>query len=351
MEKYIGTITFHWANNYGAVLQAYALQKYLKNKGYKTEIIDYRPWNVLKNEKLGAIKRKKINYFIKANNIRKFRNNEINTSKKTYRTNDELKSIGNRYNSVIVGSDQIWNEWFTLNGEGKITLSYFLNFINQKTRKISYAASFGTTLFSNEYISNVNPELKKFHKISVREKSGKVMMENLGFEATLVLDPTLLIDKKEYEKLIEKNKMKKKQKVFSYIIHEDQNLAVRTSSHIKKYYKEKITKNYYNPKFGVYEWLQNIKEAEIVVTNSFHGVVFSLILETPFIVIPVENSKMNDRINTLLSEVDLNDRIVNEFNEKNIYNLMNNKINWKKINIRLQKLRLNSEDFLLNNLN
>lgn len=345
----IGTITFHWATNYGAILQAYALQKYLKINGFETEIINYIPSRTRNFHKLYNLYKLNFDYFIKEQRLKKFRNNELTVSNK-YRNNKELCKHKHNYNVAICGSDQIWNRSFTMGGEGKVTLSYFLNFLDKNTKKISYAASFGTDHLESEHEMTIKKELIKFDKIGVRENTGKQIIKKMGLESTRVLDPTLLLKSDIYEELISKDKYKNTPKVFSYVIHENQVDAVKISDYVQSKYKQINKKGYYNPKIGLYEWLNNIKNSEFVVTNSFHGAVLSIILHTPFIIITVEDSKMNDRIYTILSELNLTDRVIRKFDENKIDEIINQPIDWIKVDERLKELRKDSEKFLLDSL-
>ena len=128
----VGTITFHWVNNYGAVLQAYALQQYLLSKGFDTQIIDYRPRLVILRQYFLALKSREFPFFKQEKQLKNFRKKYLNLTKKSYPTNNSLKKEHFLFNAIIAGSDQIWNESFTLRAEGKPTLSYFLNFASTR---------------------------------------------------------------------------------------------------------------------------------------------------------------------------------------------------------------------------
>ncbi|MEG2081169.1 MAG: polysaccharide pyruvyl transferase family protein, partial [Oscillospiraceae bacterium] len=326
----IGTITFHWATNYGAIMQAYALQKYLKSIGKETEIIDYLPLSVNTIQKTNKLINREFSFFLKERKLNEFRKNELVLSKRRYKSNKSLFKCAKDYDAIICGSDQIWNESFTTTAERKTTLSYFLNFADN-VKKIAYAVSFGTDKLSEKMKSIITPELEKFTKIGVRENTGKEILSDLNINSDVVLDPTLLLSQDDYNKLLENKTMPKTQKVFSYIIHNNQTTAVKISNYLKTKFKEDANDNYYDVNCGLYEWLYYIKNAEIVATNSFHGVVFSIIFNTPFIVVPVENSGMNDRVVTLLSSLGLEDRIVSETNNTLVDKLLCEKINWTAV--------------------
>lgn len=338
--KKIATITFHWAVNYGAVLQAFALQKYLLNNGYETEIINYTPTRMKLVMAIISLKKHDISFFIKERRIKSFRKKEMKLSKK-YSSNRKLKKCSNIYDAIIAGSDQIWNQSFTLGAEGKPTLSYFLNFANESTRRIAYAVSFGSPEVNNEYKSVVASEIEKFYSISVREISGKKIVNNFGKPSEVVCDPTLLLDAEVYSALAEKTKEIKKLRVFPYIINSSKELPQKISTYISGDQKMNFKFNE-----GVYEWLETIKNAETVVTNSFHGVVFSIIFHKPFIATLIEGSGMNDRITTLLNFFSLEDRIIINYNEDLIDNLLKKEIDWNLVDKKLNELKNVGINFL-----
>ncbi len=338
----IGTITFHWVANYGAVLQSFALQKVLVKMGVNTEIIDYRPRKILISNRLSNLKHGNISSLKKEFNINKFRKRELILSKNKYWSYDQLKKIKNEYKGVIVGSDQIWNEWFTLHGEGKITKSYFLDFLPNKVKKFSYAASFGCESTTPEYNSVVKSSLSSFDRISVRENTGIDIISEFGLNSELVCDPTLLLKVNEYEKLIKNNK--KNCNIFPYIINGNQQNAIDIYNYLKNKYSD-CTKNY-KFDFGIYEWLQYIHDSKFVVTNSFHGVVFCLLFNTDFIPVLIKGSGMNDRIITLLKMVNLEDRILTEFDNNKVDMIYGKRINWENVNKKIDDFRNKSLDFL-----
>ena len=347
----IGTITFHWAVNYGAVLQAYALQRSLAEKGYDAEIIDYVPSRVRIREMLSHLKKGDKEYFVKKKKMAPFVKNELKLSAKKYGTNAKLMKCSDMYDAVICGSDQVWNEFFTQHAEGKPTLSYFLNFVGKNTKKIGYAVSFGTEKLTDAMKKLIAPEVKTFKAISVREKTGTDILSDLGVQSEQVCDPTLLFDGKYYEDLVKKAKNVEKQRVFSYIIHANQSEAVKISDTVKDHFGESHTGKYYYPMCGIYEWLAGIYNSEFVVTNSFHGTVFAILFHKPFIITTIKGSGMNDRIYTLLSSAGLMDRMVSECDEKAIEKLISEKTDWDEVDKKLGLIRNKSAQFLEEALN
>ncbi len=348
----IGIITFHWATNYGAVLQAFALQEYLKEKGHVVEIIDYKPSRVVYLRFIGNIRRLSFVEIVREFKINRFRKQYLNLSAERFKNSAALIKAGNDYDVFICGSDQIWNESFTLCAEGGPTLSYFIDFVKDDKPRIAYAASFGTDKLSPKVVELITPELRKFKSISVRENTGVEILRKINIESTLVLDPTLLLDSEVFKVLIAGVKTEKEYKLFSHIININQLTAENIRSFIcENYFKQEKNNQYAGEPIEVLEWLLCIREAQLVITNSYHGVIFSIIYHTPFIVVPVEGSNMNNRIATLLCGLGLENRIVDCVDKMKINLLREEQIKWSNVEAKLKVLRENSEKFLKNSMN
>ncbi len=339
----IATMTFHWTANYGAVLQAFALQQYLLRQGADTQIIDYVPRRVELIKTLCALKRRDLRFFKKKRRLRSFCRQELRLSKKTYRNNRALHRCANEYDTIICGSDQIWNEFFTSGAEGKPTFSYYLNFAGSRTKRISYAASFGTRSLKPQIKDGITPYLKKFDRLSVRENSGKEILCDLGFDAVVTVDPTLLHSCEVYEKLLQGCQFSQPQKVFTYILHEGQHTA-QAVCHLTQRHFGQPEENGGEMYVDLRQWLNDLTKAEFVVTNSFHGAVFAILFHKPFLVLPVENSGMNDRIETLMQALGLSERIVSD--EKTAKERLEQDIDWTAVDVRLKELRKASETYL-----
>ena len=338
--KKIGTITFHFATNYGAVLQAFALCEHLKKSGYDAEIIDYVPTLTTVVSKLEKLKARDFAFFKKEKNIKRFRKNELPLSRR-YRSARALMKAKMNYDTVICGSDQIWNHSFTVHPRFGTNLSYFLPFAGD-ARRISYAASFGSNSLPENMKEVIKPCLSKFSKLSVRENTGLEILADLGFNAELVADPTLLLCAADYSRLLENKKLPAPQKVFSYILHKNQKTAKEISALACEQFGQGAPMN--EGTMGIYEWLASIRDSGFVVTNSFHGTVFSLLFHTPFITVPVEGSGMNDRIKTLLGAVGLEDRIADSAEKAN--EILSQPINWDEVDKKIEALRELSKEFL-----
>ena len=336
--KKIGILTFHWATNYGAVLQAYALQNYLSLAGFDTEVIDYRPGRVLFIQQITHLKNR--SYHRKERALRQFRK-KLRLSPETIYWSSKLKTILDKYDYVIAGSDQVWNPSFTLGAEGKPTLSYFFPECPLDTKRISYAASFGVEKVCEEYIKYVKPELSQFSAISVRERSGQEIIRSLGMDAEIVCDPTLLLTQEDYRDLSEEVRANAP-RVFNYILH-GHGEAVKIAAYV-----EKCVQDASQPTelFGLNEWLYCIQHSEVVVTNSFHCVMLSIILNKPFIAVLIKGSGMNDRIQTILADTGLANRAIDTYNETAIDALLAAPFQWEQVNVKLGNLREHGSMFL-----
>lgn len=340
-------ITFHWATNYGAVLQTYATQEFLEKLGHEVLVIDYVPknyrvkfFNCFITRKLSNIRLNIIEYR-KEKLLKRFRKKYLKLTKR-YNSVKELKTENWGAYTYICGSDQIWNPYFTMNGENGITLPYFLNFVPKTSKKIAYAVSFGVEKISNEMKATIQNEIKSFYNISVRENSGVKIINDCGVDCQVVCDPVFLHNKTFYEQLISLTPHYDNS-VFSYILHNDKNAISIVDNIISNYGFSKINCNEY---CKLSEWLEYIHYSDLVITNSFHATALAIIFHTPFISVLIEGSGMNDRIITLLSQLGLKNRIVTENNEQKIKEVLNNEIDWQQVDLKVNKMRSIGQKFL-----
>lgn len=312
-----GILTFHNTLNYGAQLQAYALQQTLLGMGLDCEVIDYRNSAVSTRETplkpgLAPLLRHP------RSSLRRFpvyRDLSVRRSKFQDFTNRFLRigprvgdasEIANRYGMVVVGSDQVWNPLCT---DGDLT--YFLQDSSfEGVCKVAYAASFGSGSFPQQFAESCGKAIRKFNSISVREEDGVSIVKELsGRRAELVLDPTLLLDRNAWTSMGEKESCGRY--VFAYIVGErDRTLAyAREAAKILKadlividcYRRNIIPSDYtYRNDASLVEFLGLIRDAELVVTSSFHGLALSLSLETNvrYCLNPAKNNR-NSRLETL----------------------------------------------------
>lgn len=372
--KKIAILTQPLKTNYGGILQNYALQKTLKDLGHQpiTIDIDYIKYsNVriflsqIKNRIVDKIQGKKKKYFsdaeikIIAKNSRSFIQNQINCSEKIINVN-HLKSHFNAssYQTVIVGSDQTWRPKYSQN-----IFNYFLDFLqgNSQINKIAYASSFGTSEWEfNELQTESCAKLaKKFNAISVREDSGvELCKQYLGIKAELVLDPTLLVDKEQYIKLFSSLELSNNiGGLYTYVLdrNADKNLIIEKVSNKLNALEYKnqpkasleqlnsqILEDYVFPE--VESWIKGFYDADYVITDSFHGTVFSILFNKPFIAIANEERGAS-RFISLLKQFGLENRLIS--NAHNITDeFIEEKIDYEIVNKRLLILKQKSLEFL-----
>ena len=233
-----GIVTFSSAHNYGAVLQVYAMQEYLKSLGIEAHVINYRPKEIDNVYKIYNVKRKapkpirgikkvykilKVNLterwrIEKRNNFEYFINQVLNTTK-PYKTLKDIQNALLQYDILIAGSDQIWNTELTKGFKP----AYFLEFGKKAARRISYAASLGSNSIDEKYVVFYKRYLQNFDFISVREEEMKGILKDLTDKPiTRVIDPTLLLDKKVYDALKQETKYKGKDYIYVHYIGNDE---------------------------------------------------------------------------------------------------------------------------------
>lgn len=331
----IGIITFWWTDeNYGQILQCYALQQYLREQGHEPFLIRYdrrkdkNVWfkieSALNPVKLikffrGKLKKnsKKTQVMLENNRLRKFdnfREKNIKQSKQFYSSYLELRINPPKADCYIVGSDQVWNfPKMSLCGIRNPIHVYFLDFGTEDTKRISYSASWGKKKISKRFIKEIAPLLKRFNYVSVREESGLDICRKCGVpDAEFRCDPTLLLSASHYRELYQTEGIINTSKYV--LIYRLSNPCDFNMKAIKRWAKEKNLEIVYVTANGLYDtekklyptiqqWLSLIDHAEYVITNSFHCCVFSLIFEKKFGAVPLIKSaeEMNTRIETLFN--------------------------------------------------
>lgn len=376
--KRIGIITIIKANNYGAELQAYALQKKINLMGYNAEIIDYLFYKNPKFKKTKAsrpvfkftlkkrfkeyayVKIQKLKNLLFLNTVKRkeerfflFHKNNTQFSA-TYDTIDLLYKSDIKYDIYVSGSDQIWNPNLYSSLE-----PYFLTFAPKGAKKISYASSFGISHLPNQYIEKYKRWLEGYKAISVRENTGVKIIEQLGLKSEWVLDPTLLLTKGEWTK-IEKPVNVPDKYILIYELIDSPYLKHLASDISKRYGHKvvKICKDAYKPKdkndfinisdAGPAEFIYLFNHANFIITNSFHGSAFSINFNKSFYVIIPKNKDNNSRQKSILELFGLNDRIIYEGQDINDINI--DKINFDEINKELDTQRKLSLNFLKKNI-
>lgn len=312
--KKIGIVTIQ-SMNYGNRLQNYALQEVLKKYGDCYTLYKNKDRIGLKADIriLAHIIRSKTrsDYFSKFNKY-------IQYDKKTTSSDCE---ISNQYDYFVAGSDQIWNPLFKFNDDIE-----FLSFANDD-QKIAYAASIGLSELPTEYVDLYEARLKGFKAISMREEAGtRIVKDIIGkTDIVTVLDPTLLLEKEQWDKISKMSKYQPdKPYVFKYILgidnHEvDLEIEKMAKSKNLEIFDLKENSKGDNRPIGPAEFISLIENSEMVFTDSFHGTVFSLVYERPFYTVlrPAQEGygDMSSRIETLLNMVNMTNRMVGSSND------------------------------------
>ena len=375
----IGILTLPLHINYGGILQAYALQTVLERIGHQVYIINLQKLNkkrvgyiqycitegklflkrildksTIRNYEYDTIRQHKIKPFIKKN--------IHHLTKKVYNNQEFINIVkNNNYDAIIVGSDQVWRKW---GPEFASLNTFYLDGLeNYPIRKIAYGVSFGKddVDYTNDEIKRCKELVKFFSAISVREKQGKSLCKSiLDVEAVQVLDPTLLLEKEEYLTFIHDVIKENGQKgLYYYILDKDEKKLEFLSSYAKEYnmkpYEQmpvmrrkdySISINYEDYIYpSVEKWLSGFYEADVVITDSFHGTVFSILFNKPFIVLG--NSERGfSRFESLLSLLGLESRIALNNSLAEIERLHNDRIDWISVNNKREMLKNESIEFL-----
>lgn len=331
MKMKIGIMTYWWTqDNYGQILQCYALQKHLQEQGHDVYLIRYiftedskssfyyKLWKGLNPIKLSKfifrkLKKKNAEREKKLRNFDDFRNKYIHQSQNIYTAYAQLKEDPPEADCYIVGSDQVWNFWGLKLSQCKNQVhAYFLDFGKESTKRFSYSASWGKTEISDEYKNEIQPLLSKFNYISVRERTGVSLCQACGAKKVeLRCDPTLLLKADHYRQLYltEKNPDFPERYILVYRLGNPCDFPMKKISNwanSKSLEVIYVTANGLSDTYKkiyptIQQWLSLIDNAEYVITNSFHCCVFSLIFRRKFAVIPLKSSAkgMNSRIETL----------------------------------------------------
>jgi hypothetical protein len=354
----VKTITCHEVYNHGASLQEYSLLKYLNENGHNAEVIHYKPnylsghfnlWSVdnprfnkpfLKQlyilaklpNRLVSLKRKKA--------FDQFHAKFIPTGKIKYTSNEELKSRLPDADAFICGSDQIWNSFFQ-NGKDP---AFYLNFVPDVKIKLSYAASFAIEQLNESVKPLVKENVTRLNAIGVRETSGVHILKELGIEnAVQVLDPVFLLEKEHWNQFITPIK-----EDFVFVYDFDSNPTIKQIAlQLKKEKGWKIytvnsnidyaDKNFYLE--GPEKFLSLVSQSKFNLTNSFHSTAFSILFKKQFVVVN-RMEKINTRMKDLL---DLFGIEINLIDDKHT---QLSRINYEEINLRLEYLKLKSQNFL-----
>lgn len=379
----IRTITCHHVYNYGAILQAYALQHYLETLGHEVEIIDFNPWFLRYRYNPFFMPKKAIGKVASIVRIlpfmryvlcplqawrggmfktwgrkarfNKFEADYYHLTPTKYYSSEQLQNNPPEADVYIAGSDQIWNT-FCENG---IEPGYYLDFgeKNHLIRRISYAASLATSSIKPGCEIFVKAQLQKFNAISVREHTGAKLLENLGINnVSVVLDPVFLLEKEEWRTLAKKGKTYGLQPdsyilVYDFLGNDDMLIAF-----VKNYAKLRslqiVSINDFSLReyadininnAGPLEFLSLIDNAACVVASSFHATAFSVIFEKEFYIFTLRGHNNSSRMQDFLDMLHLGRRF-------NATTIDADNINWQNIESLLRDKKAASVGYLVNSL-
>ena len=368
----VALLSFHNAANYGAALQAYALEKHLLEQGIDCEYIDYRNhhrrtaysmsyhiWENLKRKKI----KNALKYFLgfpfmglRKIRFKRFYKKNLRCTPKVYKSEEEAKELNPYYDKFIVGSDQVWN--FENNGGD---FAFLLNFVDDDSKKISYSSSFGVSEIPLQIRDSYRQYLSKINKIAVREAYGVDIVKALTLrEAKLVLDPVFLLSKQQWESLTPQKKIKESF-VFFYANKSKQisDFFTRTKYRMngKKLYKlarNTSVRDFFDNDIKVKyamspnEFIRVVRDSELVISASFHCISLAIILNKPFVAILTADRGKDERILNILNLLDLNNRILTpDMGEVEI----NATIDYEKVNSKIRELCSDSINFLIDAIN
>lgn len=326
----VGILTFQFAHNYGALLQAYGLYSYLQDKGYAAEVINYIPAKVKKEYSMNPLVYTKSLKGIISLAIRNFKRRKQNRLFCSFQgdilrcgyplyTSKELQEKQTEFDCIFVGSDQVWNVELT-----GLIKEYFLDFQIPGIRKIAYAGSFGTEDINTFQQEQVKTYFKDYSALSVREKNGKEIIKRYAnIDSTVVCDPVFLLTKEQWKTFARKpDSVDNNQKfILYYTLKQNDSLAISAEKYAKengwKVYsihptavKQKISgKQLYDVGPKEFVWL--IMNSERVVSNSFHATAFSIIFEKQLMYQEVNG--LGSRVTSLFEQLDIRNSSEEDF--------------------------------------
>ena len=375
----IGIVTFFRVANYGAMLQANALRRFLESMGHEVVFISHPRvvatkmplWRVFVSRGLKGVKIKLKNYV--RHSITDFAATFPQT--KLCRTMDEVRQATADCDAFIVGSDQMWNPMWCSASHLPLVM---LGFAPEGKSRVAYAASFGTTAWREDQNAKLAGELlRKFASISVREESGVKLANEISgrTDAVQMLDPTLLHSADFYRKIIADAGVDipkhNRPTVFRYMLDEwdDVSASQKAFEFVKGKLNLKETDSDRIPvrgllaplckhlgvtaKVSVPEWLAKIAASDFVFTNSFHGTAFAILFHKPFVSLLLRGpmSGMNERALSLLKKLGLENRAVYADDQLAIKAAVESKIDWQQVDETLVLQRVMAIDFIRSALN
>lgn len=342
----IGILTYHFAHNYGAMLQAFALKQFLSSSGFDAEIINYCPEKMKVQYSIGKDTINHRNFWWKTrNNTRRRKQYSLfeQFRIKMLTTHEEIKSeklheYSKGFDTIIVGSDQVWNTNINFHDP-----NYFLEFADQKTKKLGYSVSLGTIKMSKEMRRLVDQNIGKFSRVSFREKSAvSFLNEVYKRRYPVTCDPVFLLNSDDWIKIAEKPKSKIPDKyILYYSLQNDENLksAVMKTAQMKKLpivsihplCKKEAVADLNLIDVGPKEFLWLINNAEYIASNSFHATAFSIIFGKKAIIRPhpVLGDRNKDLLKLVESDVQIRMGDIYQFEKAN-FKILNELVAYSK---------------------
>ena len=360
----IGILTYHRAPNYGSALQAYALSRYLNDRGQSAQVIDYHspgqdtllrlytPARSLSGigRNLYAFRHRRA-FRRKQERFESFRRDYLPLSATEYTDSSDLAECNDQYDRFVCGSDQIWNPLCT-----DFTDAYLLRFVAQKQRCVSYAASLALESLPEAFSSLFFESLRDFAALSMRESQGaQVIQELVGREVSVVPDPVLLLSADEWRRILPPRQIKKKY-IFCYYIGDTPGMRryARDLRRATGYELVMVNRNlrelFYTCKkcydAGPLEFLSLLAHSEFVCTNSFHAVMFSLIFQKNFrAFVAGGKTSSRSRIDHIAARMGLADRVT-DFEVGPMPKLQLDTIDFESISPRVAQYASEGKDFL-----
>jgi hypothetical protein len=370
----IGLLTYHFVDNFGAVIQAYALRQWFLARGLPAEFIDYRPayverggpldrpWNLSlwrKNAtilymKLRSLQRRLCVNRSQAESFEAFRREFLGVEGRGLSDATAVSDAVGEYDMLVCGSDQIWNPSI----QRGLDPVYFLDIHGaERARKVAYAPSFGRPSIEPSYLPELNRLVHCLDAVSIREASGLDVLEAAGLSRTLarvVPDPTILHGRFD---ALGGRQGDGNGDVFCYALRTDELIrgvaeqvallgGRRLVSARNSHQRWRDIGKGVAP--GPVQWLEMLAGARAVVSNSFHGVALSILLNKHFIAVslPGKRTAMNARVSNLLGLAGLSNRMVDSAESTGVRRVFEQPIDWGPVNARLAEMRTAAEEYL-----
>lgn len=371
----LGGVTW-WRNNYGSILQAYALQHEINNySGIEYEIINQYGKRIISADNLidklktfGVCKTFQRIFWKfaipplkkRSDKLQKFVDEKLILSKKQCNESN-IDQVNELYDGFICGSDQIWNPTLTA-----LNSMYWLTFVDKDKFKIAYAPSIGIEKFKKNEIEVVRSNLSSFNAISCRELDGTELINSIleNKQCINVLDPTLLVNKAVWDEMCIERKINEPY-VFVYLLRGTK----KQRKEVEKFAREKnlriVTMPFLETEYTVWydfifgdiklwdsspeDFVNTIRYADYVITDSFHSTIFSCIYHVPFMIFPKEGKSQMNRIKSLLTLLCIESRIIDNY--ESLKKLSRKSIVWDEIDSIINRERIKSRKYLMKALN